>query len=60
MVNGNIIIPIKKAHMELSNNFLNISKKANNLRILTINKKYGSNYLFIFRPNFNGTSKNYQ
>lgn len=46
--------------MEHSNNFLNISKKGKNLRNPIINKKYGSNNLFIFRPNFNGTSKNYQ
>ena len=46
--------------MEHFNNFLNILNKGNNQKILINNKKYGSNYFILFRPNFNGTSKNYQ
>ena len=60
MENGDIIIQIKKVHMELSNNSPNTFKKDNKLKNHIINKKYGSNNLFIFRHNFNGTSKNYQ
>ena len=60
MVNGIIIILIKREHMEHFNNFLNILNKGNNQKILINNKKYGSNYFILFRPNFNGTSKNYQ
>jgi hypothetical protein len=58
--NGNIITRIKKDIMALLLNFQNMLNKVKNQNNLIMLRKYGSNIFFQFRPNFNGTSKNFQ
>jgi hypothetical protein len=56
---GNTIIQGKKVTMEHLQNFHNISKKERNLELLKNNRKFGCNITIYYRPNFNGTSKNF-
>ncbi len=46
--------------MALLLNFQNMLNKVKNQNNLIMLRKYGSNIFFQFRPNFNGTSKNFQ
>ena len=56
---GNTTIQIKKATMEHSLNSLNILRRDRNKNNYQKNRKSGSNNFFINRPNYNGTSKNF-
>jgi hypothetical protein len=56
--NGNIITHLKKDIITHLNHFLNMLTKVKKRKHRKNNKKFGCNFYFIFRPNFNGTSKN--
>lgn len=57
--NGNIIIQIKKVITEHLLSFLNTFNKEKSQRTRKSRKMSGSKFLFKLRPNFNGTSKNF-
>ena len=57
--NGDTTIQTKEASMEHLQSFQSTFKKAKDKKISQIIKKFGGNLFFYFRPNFNGTSKNF-